>query len=274
MENKKPLIEFNAFKDRLMAMGIKINNSANTSGYTLIDSQDVTINDLLDGTLGITDEGIFNVDNNTGEARRVFLYKSEYKLRQYGPPKYHICKCRTIIDFMNFDGSIPKYRQSNSMHVKVINLDDNRKEVELDNLPLCKNCARILGDADLNMTSYEFAELLRRTWQTSQVSNRQVEVDVNGYTRDWQAISQQFRKRHNYTCERCGVKVMGFMESEFIQTHHRNGDKTNNDESNLECLCIKCHSEIDTTHHNNFSTPAQQYLIREFMQKYGDKRFK
>ena len=99
-------------------------------------------------------------------------------------------------------------------------------------------------------------------------------VDVNGYTRDWREISQKYREKHNFTCERCGVKVMNPFESEFMQTHHRNGDKTDNSESNLECLCIKCHSEVDDTHRRNFNTLAQQGLIQEFLLKYGTERFK
>lgn len=49
---------------------------------------------------------------------------------------------------------------------------------------------------------------------------------------------------------------------------------TKNRESNLECLCIKCHSEVDDTHRRNFNTLAQQGLIQEFLLKYGTERFK
>lgn len=52
------------------------------------------------------------------------------------------------------------------------------------------------------------------------------------------------------------------------------GGKLDNRESNLECLCIKCHSEVDYTHRRNFNTLAQQGLIQEFLLKYGCERFK
>ena len=67
---------------------------------------------------------------------------------------------------------------------------------------------------------------------------------------------------------------MNPFESEFMQTHHKNGDKTDNRDSNLECLCIKCHSEVDDTHRRNFNTLAYQGLIKEFLYQYGTERFK
>lgn len=67
---------------------------------------------------------------------------------------------------------------------------------------------------------------------------------------------------------------MNPFESEFMQTHHKNGDKTDNRDSSLECLCIKCHSEVDDTHRRNFNTLAYQGLIKEFLYQYGTERFK
>lgn len=52
------------------------------------------------------------------------------------------------------------------------------------------------------------------------------------------------------------------------------GDKLDNRESNLERLCIKCHSEVDDTHRRNFNTLVQQGLIQEFLLKYGCERLK
>lgn len=56
-----------------------------------------------------------------------------------------------------------------------------------------------------------------------------------------------------------------------MQTHHKNGVKTDNREGNLECLCIKCHSEVDDTHRRNFSSAAQKVLIEDYMRKYHGK---
>lgn len=272
--DETPIVGFGALRDKLIALGFDV-RIQNKGPYVRIKSADVTLDDIKNGTLKIEEDGIFNIDPNTGDKRRVFLYKRKYNLERFGKPRYHICKCKTIIDFMNEAGQIPEYRQANTMPVWVIDTSDNNKDKEIDRLPLCKNCAEILGDIDRNTTSNDFVEILKKTAKApSSPREEDVEVDVNGYTRDWNMISQQFREKHNYTCERCGVKVMNPFESEFMQTHHRNGDKTDNRDSNLECLCIKCHSEVDDTHRRNFDTPAKQTLIREFLHNYGIERFK
>lgn len=271
---EEPLVNFSAFRDKLIALGFHIKELKGIGGYTEVESQDVTLGDIQNGTLKIDKTGIFNIDPDTGEVQRIFLYKRKYNLERFGKPRYHICKCQTIEDFMNAAGAIPEYRKANKMPVCVIDTSDNNKDKQIDNLPLCKNCAAILGNINKNTTSNEFVEILKKAYKAPSKPREKVEVDVNGYTRDWREISQKYREKHNYTCERCGVKVMNPFESEFMQTHHRNGKKEDNRESNLECLCIKCHSEVDDTHRKNFNTLAQQGLIQEFLQKYGCERFK
>ena len=167
---------------------------------------------------------------------------------------------------------IPAYRRANTAKVLVLNRN-TEKDVWVDNLPLCKYCARIIGNVDRNMDSAEFVDVLKAAAPAEEEYTQQsYEVDVHGYTRDWNEISRKFREEHHYTCEKCGVQVSPF-ETEYMHVHHINGDKANNRHSNLQCLCIKCHSEVNPTHVHNFSSRSKQNLIKFFMRNYADKRF-
>lgn len=94
------------------------------------------------------------------------------------------------------------------------------------------------------------------------------EVDIFGYTRDWEEISRNYREAHNYTCERCGLHIDDIFDRQYIHCHHKDENKLNNRESNLECLCIRCHSEVNEYHKHNFTTGANRIILESFEEKY------
>ena len=257
---EEPICEFPKLKKALIEKGYKIGKAI---PWRKIDSEEV---DLSEGKLDIRDDGIFLTDDD-GVKRQVFLYKRRYKLMEYGKPRFHVCLCETIQKFLSDRKDIPEYRRANTRTVKVLNWDNNDEEEEVSDLPLCKNCAKIMYNNKF-MNSSEFAEILQNAASEDVSSNAR--VDIHGYTKDWQLISSNYRKKKGYRCEKCGIKVTS-LESEFMHVHHINGKKTDNKDSNLQCLCIKCHSEIDATHILNFSTKGQQLLIKLFLEKYGNR---
>ena len=264
--DEKAIYDFHGLKNMLEGMGYHVGKA---EAWRPIDSEEVS---LKEGNLKFEDNGIFLVDGD-GYKRQVCLYKRRYKLLQFGPPRFHICKC-TVIDSFLDGNDIPEYRRANTKSVKVLNWDEQDKEVEVSDLPLCKLCASIIfKGAKNNMKSSEFAEILRNAAPAEQPP---IKTEVNprtGYTKDWQEVSIKNREKHSYTCEKCGVQVSPF-ETEYMQVHHKNGNKRDNSSSNLQCLCIKCHSEVDSTHIHNFSSESQRLLIKLFMEKYGSIREK
>ena len=122
-----------------------------------------------------------------------------------------------------------------------------------------------------NLNSSEFSDIIRKAASVEENMLSDAEVNtLNGYTKNWPEISTAYRVKHNYTCEKCGIQVSP-LETEFMQVHHINKNKIDNRESNLQCLCIKCHSEVDQTHIHNFSKPNQRLLIKLFLEKYGER---
>jgi hypothetical protein len=65
-----------------------------------------------------------------------------------------------------------------------------------------------------------------------------------GRPSDWQRISRDFRERANWECQLCKVFLGGSRDHKrMLHTHHINGSLYDNNDSNLQALCIVCHSE-------------------------------
>ena len=133
---EKPIYDFPKLKDALIKRGYRIGKA---EPWRKIDSEEVS---LLEGNLECSDEGIFLTDEG-GIKRQVYLYKRKYRLEQYGEPRFHICKCQIIDQFLS-GRDIPQYRRANTSSVKVLDMDNDNEEVEVSDLPLCKFCAAIV----------------------------------------------------------------------------------------------------------------------------------
>ena len=147
--------------------------------------------------------------------------------------------------------------------VPVRNRSNGGEIVKVSDLPLCRNCIEKLSQYS-DMTFKEFADLLEKSRL-----NSEIEPDIFGYTSDWDKISRQYKESKDYTCEKCGLKVSNRFDRMYIHCHHKDGDKLNNDFSNLQCLCIKCHSQVNERHKENFSKGTNKLELEEFEKKYN-----
>lgn len=157
----EPIYKFQGLKDLLTRKGYRIGKPET---WRKIDSEEVS---LSEGNLEFSDEGIFLVDED-GVKRQVYLYKRKYHLERYGKPRFHICKCQTIQEFLS-GRDIPQYRRANTSSVKVLDWDNEDEEVDVSDLPLCKYCAAIIyNDGNYDMDSTGFAEILKNAASTEE----------------------------------------------------------------------------------------------------------
>lgn len=261
-----PIYNFDGLKSLLKERGYQIGKAV---GYKALKIEDVDINDIRKN-IKFTDKGIFLIDEEDNQERQIFLYKHSYQLQQFGKPRFHIRECKTIQDFIRTGAFKSEYRRANSEPVLVKNIDDNYREIEIRNLPLCKYCLNMtMGEYSARMTSADFIEILKRADDSYEENqNKDIEVDIFGYTKNWQQISLAYRELHEYTCEKCGLHITNPFDQLFMQTHHKNGNKVDNRQSNLQCLCIRCHANTDDRHKENFARGSNRVTLKDFNTKY------
>jgi hypothetical protein len=233
------------------------------SGFRVI-RRDLTQEEQA-GNIEFGDDGIYlRID---GQAHKGYMYLKYPNVGRFGFPKFHITNCQTVLEQRargQFDG---RYFWHNSNEVTI---EDRTNGIVHENINLvlcnfCRNQSSILEYTD----TQGFFSLLDQ--QEQEVINEEVEIDIFGYTLDWQQISREFRKEKDYTCESCRIRIDQPIDRRFMHVHHKSGNKLNNRRSNLECLCVLCHANKDSTHQHNFESRRMQGDIRSFMEKYREQ---
>ncbi|REL32995.1 HNH endonuclease [Rhodohalobacter sp. SW132] len=195
-----------------------------------------------------------------------FLVKEENYFRAYYDrelkrkshlPKFHTTKCDTLSEMESkgrFDGV---YIFSNK--------SIERKEAPeggsiMSDLRVCKNCVKEDPKLSHVIFTKEFVEEHLSSDKNSKGFKKselpkQYEKDEWGYVNGWDKVSLRYRANKNFKCEKCDLDLS--KSKYFLEVHHINHNKTDNRESNLQCLCTGCHSRIDEYHENNFKTKPE-----------------
>lgn len=105
----------------------------------------------------------------------------------------------------------------------------------------CKNCG-----VEIPVQNTYCSNKCQREFQFTEYIRKWKSGLVNGLCGKY-AVSKHIRKflmeKHNYRCSRCGWgEINPFTKTVPLEVHHKDGDYTNNDETNLELLCPNCHS--------------------------------
>lgn len=263
----EPIYDFQALKDALEENGIPVGNA---EGYSPVTPGDVIFHGT-DGNVFFENEsgedGIY-IKDGRGVTHQVFMYKRDYHLSRYGNPRYHVCKCETIQDFID-RGAFEHYKYANTDVVPVQDMDDFYEEKQVSDLQLCAYCAKMLDHRyTRSMMLEDFVEILREAGDATD-QQEDVDVDMFGYVKNWQQISQAYRVVKNYTCEECGFSADTPMKRRFIQVHHIDGNKLNNRQENFRCVCTRCHANQDDTHRRNFAQGDHTLQLQSFLKNHS-----
>jgi len=212
------------------------------------------------GKIEFREDGIYLIRD--GHEWKGYMYMPTYRVEKYGHvSRFHLKRCSVIDNFITSGMFNTYYNWSNNAHNDIIDRDTKKVHKE-QTLQLCTKCREELFDEIVD--TEDFFDSLDK----SVIEEDNIETDIFGYTRDWQKISKAYRTKKNFTCESCGIKIDSLIDRRYLHTHHKNGDKTNNSESNLECLCILCHSFKDIKHEENFDKKRMLKEISAFVKSY------
>jgi hypothetical protein len=176
-------------------------------------------------------------------------------------PVFHTMKCETIQEFLDSGRFNQRFEFSNST---TNNLIDRQTGVGYNdqNLRICSFCNQI--SLDNIGTTEDFYNALDK----EELKEEVVEVDINGYVKGWDRLSEKYKEGKEYTCEVCSLTPKNNMHKRWWHTHHVDGVKINNHLDNLQCLCISCHSQVDARHAENFRRKSNSLALEAFNSEY------
>ena len=168
--------------------------------------------------------------------------------------RFHVFECQTLDD-MRRKGRFERYvvttRRDGKFLVEAT--DQRTRSIEEIEAPLavCMNCLKKLEwkgwinreqsrDIWENFSLQDFfAEYATFFASKPQYSDKT--APKGGYAKDWHQIATKEKQQRNWHCDKCGVNLSDHRS--LLHGHHKNGVVSDNHPSNIEVLCILCHSE-------------------------------
>ena len=185
----------------------------------------------------------------------VYIRDHSYQEKSYDTPeerrRIHFTVCKTLCEMKEAERLRSRYFRTNRDNDKYL-IDVRGQEKEMSLYP-CRNCLAAVNYRCFALAGWgqmhivksfcakEALDLLEQQFQIfeQKIASEDIrsETTPTDYSEQWDRISREFRKGKNFICEECGESF----EPHLMDTHHKDGDKRNNAEDNLECLCKPCH---------------------------------
>ncbi|ACS83825.1 HNH endonuclease [Musicola paradisiaca] len=182
-------------------------------------------------------------------------------------PKYHLANCRTLQGMWRRNRSgryVVATRSDGLFIIKHLDASGTEWETKETRLNVCKSCLETLNWKGYSSKSYqermtifnqfslkEFFEKYPNSKTTYRAEHTDISAPTNTYSNDFNTISKQYRESIHWHCEQCGINLKEKNLNKYLHVHHRDGQKNNNQRSNLQALCIECHSKQDNHGHMN-----------------------
>ena len=110
-----------------------------------------------------------------------------------------------------------------------------------------------------SFTLQEYYRRFDKTYVEELPLHTEKKAPLNDYTHDFKKISAVIKVKRNYCCDKCGVNLS--LHKRFLHAHHKNGQQNDNEESNIEILCIEHHAEKYSHGHMKGLPEYKQYML-------------
>lgn len=275
--------EFLAFKKIREKMGIPKDYKPNfESSETIL--REIKFKEIKTKGLDISIDELYVAEDKTLEhkdfpGQKMLVYirdfsekykKSENDTSHY--PKFHISWC-TKLDEMYKNKKYSRYVVSQRNDgIFLLDKTENGKVVEKDiklKLNVCKYCLGNLNYKGYG-SSYKVRDEIFNNFTIKDFLdeyNTEIYIEPNHtsltqlpneYSKDWDNISYNYRKSKKFICQDCGKDCS--KDTSELHVHHVDGMKSNNKASNLEVVCVKCHSKKPMHEHMLGDPKFQRYL--------------
>lgn len=243
------------------------------SNNVIVDRIDFTEQEN-DGSLEWREDGVYI--KVKGKHQRGFMFNKDYKVSEYGNPKFHLFECSVIERFIE-QGILSRFYFYSNSDLVTVTQRGTKIEYKNQKLSLCSKCSGMLSERNLDYigNTEDFHNLLDLNDTEIENSNEEIETDIFNRPLNWRSISRAYRLEHNYTCEECGFggdDLENNYDKRYIHAHHIDGYALlNTHRSNLKSVCVLCHYNQDEHHKSNFEKPRMKKELDNFINKYKTK---
>lgn len=218
--------------------------------------------DISIDELKVAPDGTLEHEDFPGQKMIVYIrdYNGGYKSGSL--PKFHISWCATL-KAMTESGKYSRYvvsqRDDGFFMLNKMNWGELVEENIKAKLDVCKNCLSKLDHRNYKRSSgkkrdnivgeFQVKEFLKEYNTDIKVKPKYDERDqpLNQYSPNWDEISYRERNLKKWKCQDCGRDMIANKSS--LHVHHIDSNKFNNVSSNLEVVCVECHSKKPMHNH-------------------------
>lgn len=225
--------------------------------------------DMKLGDISVDDKGLLHIGGTKVVAYIRDQRKEIDSTKKYSEYRYHLCNCEALRQ-MRKNGRERRYLTTKRKDGRFKVYDTSGStSVELDDvtLDLCKLCIRELQKQGLWFTPFSLEKYFEKYDSKVPKTIRRIETvpEVQNYTPDQRELSRKYREAAGYCCQECKVNCSS--KPSLLHLHHRDGDRSNNEHTNLSVLCKVCHSR--EPYHTQVLNKEDVELIKSLRKEQG-----